>query len=32
LDGFEIPRPVFRKEKEDGKIDDKVLAPKVDGQ
>ena len=32
LDGFEIPRPVFKKEKEDGKIDDTVLAPKVDGQ
>lgn len=32
LNGFEIPRPVFRKEKQDGKIDDGLLSPKVDGQ
>jgi flavin reductase (DIM6/NTAB) family NADH-FMN oxidoreductase RutF len=32
LDGFEIPRPIFKKEKEAGKIDEKVLTPKVEGQ
>ena len=31
-DGVEIPRPVLKKEKEDGKLDDELLKPKVDGQ
>lgn len=34
LNGFEIPRPVLKKEKENGKIDEsgELLRPKVDGQ
>lgn len=32
VDGLEIPRPVLKVEKEQGKIPDKLLQPKVDGQ
>ena len=32
VDGLEIPRPVFKKEREDGRIPDELLKPKVDGQ
>lgn len=31
-DGFEIPRPVAREEVKDGKLDEKTLKPKVEGQ
>ncbi|KAK5021897.1 hypothetical protein LTS07_010638 [Exophiala sideris] len=30
--GFEIPRPVLKQEKEQGKISDELIMPKVDGQ
>jgi len=32
VDGFEIPRPVLKVEKEQGKVDDSMLKEKVDGQ
>ena len=32
LDGFELPRPVMKKEQEDGKLKDELLQSKVDGQ
>ena len=32
LDGFEIPRPVLKKEMENGKVSDSMLAPKTEGQ
>lgn len=32
LDGFEIPRPVAKTEIEQGKLDESILKPKVDGQ
>lgn len=32
VDGLEIPRPVFKMEKEQGKVPDELLQPKVDGQ
>ncbi|KAI1608524.1 hypothetical protein EDD36DRAFT_469409 [Exophiala viscosa] len=31
-EGFEIPRPVLKQEKEQGKISDELIKPKVDGQ
>ena len=32
IDGMEIPRPMYKKEREDGKVPDSLLQPKVDGQ
>ena len=32
VDGFEIPRPVFKQEKEQGKVKDELIQPKVEGQ
>ncbi|EHY56485.1 hypothetical protein ABEF92_005709 [Exophiala dermatitidis] len=32
LDGFEIPRPVLRKEQKEGKIPDDLLKPKIETQ
>ena len=32
VDGFEIPRPVAKEEIKDGKLDEKILKPKVEGQ
>lgn len=32
LDGFEIPRPVMKEEIKQGKLDEKALKPKIDGQ
>ena len=32
LDGFELPRPIMREEKEQGKVKEHLLQPKVDSQ
>ncbi len=32
VEGLEIPRPVFKMEKEQGKVPDDLIQPKVDGQ
>lgn len=31
-EGFEIPRPVMKEEIKDGKLDEGILKPKVEGQ